>query len=111
MSFHHEISHLFGAKHNREHHDSEDYGHGYHIANTPFCTIMAYPGTRPLYGSTPVRRIPYYSNRIWTVNGGNPMGDAENDNRRKLTDTRSVLGPKLILVRGCENVDGKLRQK
>ena len=89
MSFHHEISHLFGAKHNRETgHNTQDYGHGYNIANTPYSTIMAYESTHPLFGSVHVHRIPYYSNRIFVVSG-NLMGDAENDNTRKVTETRS----------------------
>ena len=95
MTFDHEIGHLFGAKHNREtrhHPNSEDYGHGYIIRNTSFCTIMAYERTHPLWNITIVHRIPYYSNPMpWNPNGTSiSKGDTNNNNMRKLTETRFV---------------------
>ena len=44
---------------------------------------------------------------------GNPQGQLDRFVReaRQKNGTNDILGPEIILARGCENVAGKLRQK
>ena len=87
LAFPHELGHVMGAMHDRDHMvgpGAFDYSYGYVAPDFSFRTIMSYPtGGAPL--------VPYWSNPDIDY-GGLPMGIAgETDNRMTLNNTAAVV--------------------
>jgi hypothetical protein len=86
LSFHHELAHNMGARHDRYVDSAPTYNHGFVNVNKRKRTVMAYDNQCNAFGFS-CTRINWFSGPR-TVSGGTLIGNATNNNSRRLNETR-----------------------